>query len=88
MIKGLTLTNIICNALNPDYTSTQAADDLSKLINEATLMQIQEETDSPRFTELQSIIPVQERLTKAKLDGHPIFDGLGSLNAEPHKKDC
>jgi hypothetical protein len=47
MIKGLTLTNIICNALNPDYTSTQAADDLSKLINEATLMQIQEETDSP-----------------------------------------
>jgi hypothetical protein len=47
MIKGLTLTNIICNALNPDYTSTQAADDLSKPINEATLMQIQEETDSP-----------------------------------------
>ena len=87
MIKDLTLTNIICNALNPDYTSTQAVDDLNKLINEATLMQIQEETGSPRFTELQSIIPVQERLAKAKLEGHPIFDGLGRLNAESHKND-
>ena len=84
MTQVLTFTSILCNALDPDYTSDQAVDDLGKLMNEATLMEIQGETGSPRFSELESIIPIQERLAKAKLDGHPIFDVLGTLNAEAH----
>ena len=87
MVKELTFAKILCNALDPDYTSTQALDDLSKLMNEATLMEAQGETALPRFTELESIIPVQEKLAKAKLDGHPIFDGLDTLKAEKHN-DC
>ena len=85
--QGFTFANILCNALDPDYTSDQAVDDLGKLTNEATQMQLQEKTDSPRFVELESIIPIQEKLVKAKLDGHPIFDRLGTLNAEVHEDD-
>ena len=85
MAKELTIASILCNAFDPDYTSTQAVDDLSKLMNDATLMEIQGKTNSPRFAELESLIIVQERLAKAKLDGHPIFDDLGTLNAETHK---
>ena len=79
MNKELTFPDILCNALNRDYTTAQAYDDLNKLMNEATLMQIEGKTDLPRFEELTRIIPVQERLAKAKLDGHPIFDKLGNL---------
>jgi hypothetical protein len=80
----LTFDSIFCNALDPDYTSDRAANDLAKLMNEATQMQNQGQTDLPRFTELERIIPIQEKLAKAKLDGHPVFDGLGTLKAEKH----
>ena len=73
MNKKPTFTGILRNALNKDYTSDQAAADLGKLMNEATQMQLRGETDSPRFVELESIIPIQEKLVKAKLDGHPIL---------------
>ena len=49
MDKDLTFASIFCNALDPDYTPDQAMDDLSKLMNEATLMEIQGKADSPRF---------------------------------------
>ena len=75
----ITFPDILCNAFNQDYTTTQAYDDLHRLMNEATMMQIEGKTDQPRYEELERIIPVQERLAKAKLDGHPIFDQLGSL---------
>lgn len=87
MSKELTFASILSSALDPEYMPAQAMDDLSKLMNEAALMQIQGNTDSPRYAELQSIIPVQERLAKAKLDGHPIFDRLGNLCAKTHKDD-
>ena len=87
MAKELTLPDILCNALNRGYTTAQAYDDLSRLMNEATLMQIEGKTDLPRFEELTRIIPVQEKLAKAKLDGHPIFDKLGGLEASIHKGD-
>ena len=87
MTQELTFASIFCNALDPDYTSDQAMDDLSRLMSEATQMQNQGQTDSPRFAELENLIPVQEKLAKAKLDGHPIFDGLGTLKAESHKAD-
>ncbi len=87
MTNELTFDNILRNALDSDYTSDRAVDDLGKLTNEATQMQLQGNTDSPRFVELESIIPIQEKLVKAKLDGHPIFDRLGTLNAEVHGDD-
>ena len=87
MTQELTFTDILRNALNKDYTADRAMDDLSKLMNDATLMEIQGKTNSPRFAELESLIIVQERLAKAKLDGHPIFDDLGTLNAKTHKRD-
>ena len=87
MAKELTIASILCNAFNPDYTLAQAVDDLSKLMNEATWLQIQGEADSHRFSDLERIIPVQERLTQMKIDGHPIFNRLGSLNVKTHKDD-
>ena len=87
MTQALTFTDILRNALNKDYTPDRAVDDLGKLMNEATQMQLQGQTDSPRFVELKSIIPIQEKLAKAKMDGHPIFDRLGTLNAEVHGDD-
>ena len=87
MPKELTFTDILRNALDPDYTSDRAVADLGKLTDEATRMQSRGLTDTPRFVELQSIIPIQEKLVKAKLDGHPIFDRLGTLSAEVHGDD-
>ena len=87
MTKELTFASIFCNALDPDYTPDQAVDDLSNLMNEATLMEIEGKTGSPRFAALENIIPIQEKLVKAKLDGNPIFDDLGTLKAEAHKDD-
>jgi hypothetical protein len=87
MAKELTIASILCNAFNQDYTLAQAVDDLSKMVNEATWLQIQGETDTPRFAELERIIPVQERLAKGKIDGHPIFNRLGSLKVKTHKDD-
>ena len=87
MVKELTFSSILCNALNQDYSSDQAVDDLSKLLNEMALMEIQGELGSARFGELKSLIHVQKKLAKAKLDGHPIFEQLGTLAAIPHKDD-
>ena len=41
---------------------------------------------SPRFIELRKLIPVQERLVRAKLDGNAIFDRLGTLKVTPHEE--
>ena len=48
-------------------------------MNEATLLELSDAQDSPRFLELQKLIPVQERLVKAKMESDPIFDQLGNL---------
>ena len=83
----LTLAGIITNAFNRDYTADRAVEDLTRLMNEATLVEMEHGTDSPQYAELQRLIPVQEKLAKAKLEGHPIFDQLGSLNLALHKDD-
>ena len=54
-------------------------------MNEATLLELTHGTHSPRFIELQKLIPVQERLVKAKLDGNPVFERLGTLKVSPQK---
>ena len=87
MDAPLTLTSIIANAFNKDYTTALAVEDLARLMNEATLVELQHGTDSPQYTELQRLIPIQEKLVKAKLDGQPIFDQLGSLKITPHDDD-
>ena len=84
---NITIADIMCNAFNKDYTAGQAVADLEKLMNEATLIELTKGPNSPRFIELQKLIPVQEKLMQAKLDNNPIFDRLGTLAAKPHKDD-
>jgi len=84
MKQNSTLANIISNTFNKDYTASQAVADLEKLMNEATLIEIQHGQDLPRFIELKRLIPVQEKLVQAKLDGNPIFEQLGTLTVSPH----
>ena len=79
MDDPLTLPRVLSNAFNKDNSAGQAVADLEKILNEATLLELSGDQDSPRFIELQKLIPVQERLVRAKMDGNPIFDRLGSL---------
>ena len=83
MNKNLTLSTILSNTFDKEYTASQAVADLEKLMNEATLLELSDAQDSPRFIELQKLIPVQERLVRTKMDGDPIFDRLGSLKVSP-----
>ena len=87
MDEPLTLPDILSNAFNKDYTANQAVEDLTKLMNEATLVAMEQGTHSTEHTEIQRLIPVQEKLAKAKLEDHPIFDQLGSLTANAYKDD-
>jgi hypothetical protein len=54
-------------------------EDLTRLMNQATLVEMRHGTNSPQHLDMLRLIPVQEKLVKAKLEGHPIFDQLGSL---------
>ena len=87
MDEPITLPIILANAFNKDYTADQAVEDLTRLMNQATLVEMEHGTDSPEYAEMQRLIPVQERLTRAKLDKHPIFDKLGSLSLTPYKDE-
>ena len=87
MTSEVNLPTILFNAFNKDYTADQAVEDLTRLMNQATLVEIEYGTDSPEYAEIRRLIPVQEKLAKAKLDKHPIFDQLGSLKLTPHKDD-
>lgn len=79
MNSNLTVATILSNAFDKGYSASRGAADLEKLMNEATLLELSGDQHSPRFIELQKLIPVQERLVRAKLDGDPIFDRLGGL---------
>lgn len=69
MNDSLTLPRVLSNAFDEDYTVGQAVADLEKLMNETTLLELSGEQHLPRFVELQKLIPVQERLVRAKLNG-------------------
>ena len=64
-----TIADIITNALDKDYSLEQAATDLGELMNERELIKRRFGTDSPRLTELRTLIPIQERLALGKLRG-------------------
>lgn len=86
MNKFTTAATVISNAFDKNYSAGQAVADLEKLMNEATLLELSDEQDSPSFIELQKLIPVQERLERAKMDGNPVFNRLGSLKVSPLKE--
>ena len=82
MPRQLTIAEIICNALDRDYCLDQAATDLGELMKELELIKCRHGADSPRITELEKIIPVQEKLALGKLRGDQLFvqlDRLGTV---------
>ena len=81
----ITLPFIIANAFDKDYTADQAVEDLTRLMNHATLVEMGHGTDSPEYAEILRLVPVQERLARAKQEGHPIFEQLGTLKSTPHE---
>ena len=81
----ITLPTILANAFDGDYTADQAVEDLTRLMNQATLVELEHGTDSDEYAEMRRLIPVQERLARAKLEKHPIFDQLGTLKLTPHE---
>ena len=87
MPRQLTIADIITNALDKDYSVNQAATDLGELMNELELIKRRYGIDSPRFTELEKIIPVQERLALGKLRGDQVFEQLAQLDIRVEQHD-
>jgi hypothetical protein len=83
----ITLQTILANALDKDYTAAQAMEDLTWVMNHATLVEISHGTDSKEYAEIQRLIPIQEKLAKAKLEGHPMFYQLSFLELPPIQGD-
>jgi len=59
MFRQLTISDIITNAFDKDYTMEQAATDLGELMMEPELTKRRHGTDAPRFTELKTLIPIR-----------------------------
>lgn len=85
MPKLLTLSDIVSNALDKDYSPEQAAMDLGALVNERELIR-RCGPRTARLRQLEIIIPLQKRLALGKLRGDQLFvqlDRLG-LRLEKH----
>ena len=87
MLRQLTIADIITNALDKDYSVDQAATDLGELMTELELIKRRYGADSPRLTELEKIIPVQEKLALGKLRGDDVFEQLGQLDIRLEQHD-
>jgi hypothetical protein len=87
MVRKLTIADIITNAYDKNYSLEQAAIDLGELINELEYIKRRYYTDSPRFIELKSIIPAQEKLALGKLQGDQLFAQLEQLAKKLEKLD-
>ena len=87
MTRKLTLAEIICNALDKDYSVEQAATDLGELMTERELIKRRYGIDSPRLAELEKIIPVQEKLALGKLRGDQVFEQLAQLDIRVEQHD-
>ena len=85
MPNSMTLSDMICKALDRDYSIEQAASDLGALIMERELIGRKGDTPSPRLRELQQIIPLQERLALGKLRGDQVFTQLDLLGIRLEK---
>ena len=87
MPRQLTIADIITNALDKDYSVDQAATDLGELMTERELIKRRYGIDSPRLAELETIIPVQERLALGKLRGDQVFEQLAQLDIRIEQHD-
>jgi hypothetical protein len=87
MPKPLTFADIIMNALDKDYSLERTATDLGELMNERELIKRRYGADSPRLTELEQIIPLQEDLALRKLRDDQAFEQLARLNLRLEKHD-
>ena len=83
--SSMTLSDIVINALDRNYSMEQAAADHGELMNERELIKRKGDTDAHRFRELEQIIPLQETLALRKLRGDEIFDRLAQLNIRVEK---
>jgi hypothetical protein len=81
----MTLTDIICNALDKQYSLEQAATDLDELITERDLIKRRYGADTARVHELEQLIPIRETLALGKLRGDAVFDRLDLLNIQLEK---
>jgi hypothetical protein len=80
MPTQLALADIIINALDKDYSVDHAATDLGVLITELELIKRRYGSDSPRLSEIEKLIPVQQKLALGKLRGDDVFEQLDQLN--------
>ena len=87
MPRQMTLTDIICNALDKDYSLEQAATDLGKLINERKRNTLLYAADAACLTELEQLIPLQEKLALGKLSGNQLFAQLNELGIRLERHD-
>lgn len=85
MPSCVTLSDIVCNALDKNYSLEQASADLGELMLERELLKRQYDTNSPRLRELEIIIPLQETLALGKLRGDGVFEQLGLLGIRLEK---
>jgi hypothetical protein len=87
MPRQLTLADIICNGLDKDYSVEQAAIDFGELMIERELIKRRYGTETARLSELEKIIPIQEKLALGKLCGDQLFAQLDRLNIRVEKHD-
>ena len=81
----MTLTDIIRNALDREYSLDRAAADLGELMTERERLRREGNTDTPRLRELEQLIPMQEKLALGKLHGDELFDRLDLLGIRVEK---
>ena len=87
MPEQLAIADIVCNMLNRDYSLEQAATDLGALINERDLIKRRYVRGTARLTELEFLIPLQEKLALGKLHGDQLFAQLDRLGIRVKKHD-
>jgi hypothetical protein len=87
MDKKITLSDVLCNAVDKDYSILQAATDLGELMTELELIKRRYGTDLPRIAELERIIPIQEVLALGKLRGDQLFAQLDQLGVKLRKHE-
>jgi len=76
----MTLSDIIRNALDSNYSLDRAATDLGALMLERELIKRKGDTDTSRFHELEQLIRLQKTLALRKLHCDEIFDRLAQLD--------
>jgi hypothetical protein len=87
MDKKITLSDIICNAFDKDYSLEQAAIDLGELINKRALINRRYGPGHPRLAEVEKMILIQEKLALGKLQGDQLFAQVDLLRIKLEKYD-